>query len=122
MGDILQNKKILKQRFLDIDYFINAINKSLSIIKTKKKIVIHIFSEKHEKYFLKLKQFHNILFCYNLNEYKTFLHFIYADLLITSKSSFSYKAALINRGIKLCPKQFWHKYPKDKKNWILIDV
>ena len=122
MGDILQNKTILKQRFLDIDYFTNAINKSLSIIKTKKKIVIHIFSEKHEKSFLKLKQFHNIQFCYNLNEYKTFLHFIHADLLITSKSSFSYKAALINRGIKLCPKQFWHKYPKDKKNWILIDV
>ena len=52
----------------------------------------------------------------------TFLHFVYADLLITSKSSFSYKAALINRGIKLCPKQFWHKYPKNNKNWVLIDV
>jgi hypothetical protein len=122
MGDILQNAKIRKQRFLDIDYFINAINKSLSIIKTKKKIVIHIFAEKNYKSFLKLKQFNNIQFCYNLNQYKTFLHFIYADLLITSKSSFSYKAALINRGIKLCPKQFWHKYPKNNKNWVLIDV
>ena len=122
MGDILQNKNIKKQRFLDINYFIKALNKSLSIIKTKKKIVIHIFSEKYEKSFLKLKEFHNIKFCYNLNQYQTFLHFIYADLLITSKSSFSYKAALINRGIKLCPKQFWHKYPKNKKKWILLDV
>ena len=121
-GDILQNTKIRKQRFLEIDYFIDAINKSLSIIKTNKKIVIHIFAEKNDKSFLKLKQFHNIKFCYNLNQYKTFLHFVYADLLITSKSSFSYKAALINRGIKLCPKQFWHKYPKNNKNWVLIDV
>ena len=121
LGDILINKKILKQRYLNIDYFISAIKKSLSIIKTKKKTKIHIFSEHYIKSFSRLRKFQNIQFCYNLNQYKTFLHFIYADLLITSKSSFSYKAGLINRGIKLSPKQFWHKYPKNKKNWILLD-
>jgi len=119
-GDIMKNKKISNQRFLDINYFIKTINKSLSIIKTKKKIVIHIFAEKWIESFSRLTQFNNIKFCHNLNQYKTFLHFIYADLLITSKSSFSYKAALISNGIKVSPKKFWHSYPKNDKKWILI--
>jgi hypothetical protein len=49
-----------------------------------------------------------------------FLHMIYADLFITSKSSFSYKSALISNGIKVCPKEFWHGYPK-AKDWILSE-
>ena len=119
-GDIMNNKKILSQRFLDIDYFIKTIKKSLSIIKTKKKIVIHIFAEKWIESFSRLTQFNNIKFFHNLNEYKTFIHFVYADLLITSKSSFSYKAGLISKGIKVSPKNFWHGYPKNDKKWILI--
>ena len=45
---------------------------------------------------------------------------VYADALITSKSSFSYKPALLNRGVKFSPKNFWHSYPNDP-NWILLD-
>jgi hypothetical protein len=45
---------------------------------------------------------------------------VYADLLITSKSSFSYKPALLNKGIKLCPKKFWHDYPS-MEDWVLAD-
>lgn len=36
---------------------------------------------------------------------------IYADLLITSKKSFSYKLALLPNGIKVVPEDFWHGYP-----------
>lgn len=50
----------------------------------------------------------------------SFLHLVYANLLITSKSSFSYKPALLNNGIKICPRNFWHGYP-DSKDWILCD-
>ena len=50
----------------------------------------------------------------------SFLHMVYADLLITSKSSFSYKPALLSNGIKVCPKYFWHGYP-DTEDWILCD-
>jgi len=55
-----------------------------------------------------------------MNAQDSFLHLVYADLLITSKSSFSYKPALLNNGIKICPKNFWHGYPNNKK-WILCD-
>ena len=50
----------------------------------------------------------------------SFLHMVYADVLITSKSSFSYKPALLNTGIKVSPKQFWHSYPKTT-DWLLAD-
>ena len=118
-GDIMNNEKLINKRFLDINYFIKTINESLSIIKTPKKKKIHIFSESKLDSFSKLTNFKNIKFCHNLNQYKTFLHFVYADLLITSKSSFSYKAALISKGIKVSPKNFWHSYPYNDKKWIL---
>jgi len=40
--------------------------------------------------------------------------------LITSKSSFSYKAALLNNGLKICPKNFWHGYPSTN-DFILVE-
>tara|TARA_B110000259_G_scaffold11676_1_gene12653 strand:- start:37 stop:1044 length:1008 start_codon:yes stop_codon:yes gene_type:complete len=122
VGDIMNNEKLINERFLDINYFIKTINKSLSIINTPKKKIIHIFSGDKLDSFSKLTNFKNIKFCHNLNQYKTFLHFVYADLLITSKSSFSYKAALISKGIKVSPKNFWHGYPKNDKKWILTKV
>lgn len=121
-GDIMNNEKLINKRFLDINYFIKTINESLSIIKTPKKKKIHIFSESKLDSFSKLTNFKNIKFCHNLNQYKTFLHFVYADLLITSKSSFSYKAALISKGIKVSPKNFWHGYPYNDKKWILTNA
>ena len=121
VGDIMNNEKLINERFLDINYFIKTINKSLSIINTPKKKIIHIFSEDKLNSFSKLTNFKNIKFCHNLNQYKTFLHFVYADLLITSKSSFSYKAALISKGIKVSPKNFWHGYPKNDKKWYLTN-
>ena len=121
VGDIMNNEKLINERFLDINYFIKTINKSLSIIKTPKKKIIHIFSGDKLNSFSKLTNFKNIKFCHNLNQYKTFLHFVYADLLITSKSSFSYKAALISKGIKVSPKNFWHGYPKNDKKWYLTN-
>ena len=50
----------------------------------------------------------------------SFLHMVYADVLITSKSSFSYKPALLNHGIKVCPENFWHGYP-DSNDWVMVD-
>ena len=122
VGDIMNNEKLINERFLDINYFIKTINKSLSIINTPKKKIIHIFSGDKLESFSKLTNFKNIKFCHNLNQYKTFLHFVYADLLITSKSSFSYKAALISKGIKVSPKNFWHGYPYNDKKWILTSA
>ena len=57
--------------------------------------------------------------CLDMSATDSFLHMIRADMLLTSRSSFSYKPALLSDGIRICPKNFWHDYPDDKK-WILV--
>lgn len=124
-GDIVigqENKNPnLLMRYQDNDYFYNTLSYTLKeIVKTDKKIVIHLFSQGIEKDFEEFKDFPNVQFCLDMNAQDSFLHMVYADCLITSKSSFSYKPALLNKGIKVCPKDFWHGYP-NTKNWVLID-
>ncbi len=58
--------------------------------------------------------------CNHVSAKCTMLHFIFADILVTSKSSFSYKPALINTGLKIVPNNFWHHYPKNDE-WITVD-
>ena len=124
-GDIVigqENKNPnLLMRYQDNDYFYNTLSYTLKeIVKTDKKIVIHLFSQGIEKDFEEFKDFPNVKFCLDMNARDSFLHMVYADCLITSKSSFSYKPALLNKGIKVCPKVFWHGYP-NTQDWVLID-
>ena len=79
-----------------------------------------MFSQGKKEDFLEFTEFQNIHFCLDMGAQESFLHMVYADVLITSKSSFSYKPALLNRGIKFVPVDFWHGYPKEK-NWILLN-
>jgi len=114
-GDILKNENLMSQRMLSNDYYLKSIKKALTLKPKNKKSIVYIFSQGHN--LKKLLKKHNIRFqdCSRFNQFSTFLHFIYSDLLITSKSSFSYKAALISNNFKISPKNFWHKYPIDKK-------
>lgn len=122
-GDIVQNNgrenPNLTMRFQDNEYFINALNIALENFKDENNIHIYLFSQGKKEDFKEFEQFNNLTFCLDLDPQSSFLHMVYADALITSKSSFSYKPALLNNGIKFCPKDFWHDYPDDE-NWILI--
>lgn len=113
----------LTMRWLSNDYYTNVLDNVLPLVKnkTKKQIHIYIFSQGKKSDFPELEKYENVHFYLDLNPESTFLSFVYADMLITSKSSFSYKPALLNRyGIKVCPKNFWHAYPNDS-DWILRD-
>lgn len=114
-GDILKNENLMSQRMLSNDYYLKSIKKALTLKPKNKKSIVYIFSQGHN--LKKLLKKYNIRFqdCSRFNQFSTFLHFIYSDLLITSKSSFSYKAGLISNNFKISPKNFWHKYPIDKK-------
>ena len=79
-----------------------------------------MFSQGNEENFFEFNEFPNIHFCLDMGAQESFLHMVYADALITSKSSFSYKPALLSRGIKFVPENFWHGYPKSK-DWILLN-
>ncbi|WP_034919515.1 hypothetical protein [Gillisia sp. CAL575] len=123
-GDIVigqenQNPNLL-MRFQDNAYFEKVLMKVLNNIETEKPVKIYLFSQGEKKDFSEFQKFRNLKFCLDMTAVDSFLHMVYADLLITSKSSFSYKPALLNKGIKVCPRNFWHGYPKGK-DWILAD-
>lgn len=122
-GDIMTNQRNpnLTMRILSNEYFYHALKESLGIIKTEKDIHVYFFSQGTPDDFPEFKDFQNMHWCFGMNAQLSFLHMVYADLLITSKSSFSYKPALLNKGIKVCPKDFWHGYP-DSDDWILCDI
>lgn len=107
-------------RWQNNEYFVNVLSEVLKTLSTSRPVVIHLFSQGKKEDFQEFDQFDNIRYHLDIDPCNTFLHFVRADLLITSKSSFSYKPALLSDGIKICPRDFWHGYPKDP-NWILAD-
>lgn len=123
-GDIMENldkaNDNISMRFQSNAYFVQALKTALNYLKDKDHIQIYLFSQGEKLDYPEFLQFENIHFCLDMGAQESFLHMVYADALITSKSSFSYKPALLNQGIKFCPADFWHGYPKDL-NWILLD-
>lgn len=121
-GDIMLDptNPNLVMRYLSNDYFENVLKQIVDNLSIYKPIHIYFFSQGKQEDYPEFAKFSNIHWCLDMNAQESFLHLVYADLLITSKSSFSYKPALLNNGIKVCPKNFWHGYP-NSKDWILCD-
>lgn len=123
-GDIVAGQKKqnpnLLMRWQDNGYFVRVLRNTLSFLKTEKPLAIYLFSQGKEEEFQEFQEFPNTTFCLHMSAMESFLHMVYADCLITSKSSFSYKPALLNRGIKVSPQDFWHGYPNDP-DWLLVD-
>ena len=123
-GDIVigqDNKNLnLLMRWQDNSYFEKVLSSVVENLKTDKPIAIYLFSQGGQKDFPEFEKFDKIHFCLDMNAQDSFLHMVYADLLITSKSSFSYKPALLSNGVKVCPANFWHGYPKTS-DWVLAN-
>ena len=110
----------LQMRWQSNDYFTKVLAQVVKNVKATKPIAIHLFSQGEKEEFSEFKKFKNMHFCLGMSAQDSFLHMVNADLLITSKSSFSYKPALLSNGIKVCPENFWHGYPKST-DWILVN-
>jgi len=57
-----------------------------------------------------------------ISSFEAFKTMVFADVLIMSKSSFSYLAALYSKGVKYTPPDMWWTVPKwceDNDNWIV---
>lgn len=117
---IRESPEVRAMRWLNNDYYENVLKTVLDNIHTDRPITIWLFSTGKAEEFRNFAKYGEVRFCNDLDEYQSFTHLVYADLLITSKSSFSYKPALMNNGIKVCPRNFWHGYP-DRKDWILCE-
>jgi hypothetical protein len=94
-------------RFTPIEVYANIIDHFLKAIPN---VNICIFSEENEKNrneFKILKEKNHVQVLVNLDMLNTFEHLVCADLLITSRSSFSYIAALLNPN-RIIYMDFWH--------------
>lgn len=123
-GDIVigqenQNANLL-MRWQGNDYFVKVLENVLNSLETNKPIAIYLFSQGAASDFSEFRQFKNLHFCLDVSAQDSFLNMVFADVLISSKSSFSYKPALLNRNIKVCPRDFWHGYPIEK-DWIMAN-
>lgn len=117
---ILEDEAARAMRWLSNDYYEKVLKLVIENLTIGKPISIYIFSTGRPEEFAEFSKYGDVHFCSDMDEYASFLHLIRADLLITSKSSFSYKPALMNDAIKVCPRNFWHSYPASK-DWILVE-
>ena len=92
----------LAMRYLSNDYYEKALRQVIGSIKIDKPIHIYIFSQGIPEDYPEFAHYKNIHWYLDMSAQDSFLHMVYADLLITSKSSFSYKPALLSNGIKVC--------------------
>lgn len=89
-------------------------------IQEKREVVLHLFSQGKEEDYQSFEQYGQVNYCLDKGAMESFLMMVRADVLVISKSSFSYKPALLADGIRVCPPHFWHGYP-DEPNWIVAD-
>lgn len=121
-GDIVEGQKsgadTLTKRWLSLDYYVNIVRQVKKQIGDK--LDIYLFSQGTRDDFIVFEEFGNVIYCFDMDDKQSFLHMLRADILVISKSSFSYKPALLSDGIRICPPDFWHDYPNDRK-WIKAD-
>jgi len=119
VGQVNKNPNLL-MRWQDAQYFKNVLEVVIASLNTKKKVKVYLFSQGTREEFTEFEKLGEVEYCLEENAQESFLHMVFADLLITSKSSFSYKPALLSKGIKVVPRHFWHGYPNDC-NWIIAN-
>lgn len=116
-GDSTNNKR----RFVEHDYFVNIL-KSIIDQLTERELdyTIQIYSEGCISDFPEFQEFTNLTFRLNDDHLDTLHHMICSDILVMSKSTFSYLPALLNRNGIIIYKPFWLLPPKPlEKNWII---
>ena len=117
-GDIVigqeTKEQSLTKRWLNTEYYAKLLEQLIGALPGECKFKIYLFSQGTKEDFPELKEIPNLVYCLDMPARESFLHMVRADVLLTSKSSFSYKPALLSDGIKLCPAHFWHGYPKEE--------
>jgi len=99
------------------EYYVNCMRAVQQMYTSASKpLLFHIFSTGTERAFEVYKQF-PCVFHLDESTFETFNKMVYADILITSPSSFSYVAALLTDGIVIY-KPFWHP---PRKQWLLLN-
>jgi FkbM family methyltransferase len=84
--------------------------------KSEKPLLFHIYSQGDESLFQDFKEF-PVQFHLEDDTFDSFNGLVFADILVTSASSYSYTAALLSKGM-IVYKQFWHP---PRKHWLQVE-
>ncbi|GFI10611.1 hypothetical protein IMSAGC007_03080 [Lachnospiraceae bacterium] len=120
-GDVtaVSDNPNITMRWLDVGYYQRVLTALLKALKGLE-AQIYIFSQGKKEEFEPYFPFPNVHYCVDMAAEETFWHLVKADILLISKSSFSYKPALLSKGIIVAPEHFWHGYP-DSEKWIVVN-
>lgn len=120
-GDVIKDStdSNIRMRWLDVDYYRKVLEQLFEHLRGRA-VHIYVFSQGTEKEFASYLSFENVHYCLDMGAQDTFWHLTQADILVISKSSFSYKPALLSDGIIIAPRKFWHGYPESNR-WIIVD-
>ena len=118
-GDIVADQ--LWRRFTPNAYYSSVIRQLKTLLEDQP-FRVHIFSETKPKPSLldeDFSPFEDLGCCMHLDEdvFETVHHLVTADVLVTSRSSFSYVPGVLSRGVVLY-EPFWHS---PMSSWIVCD-
>lgn len=99
-------------RFLPNEYFIKILR---GITQGVAGYEIHVFSQSDEDGVREFNELPHVFYHLNGNDFEAFHALAGADILLVSKSGFSYLAGIVNKGIKYAPPDYWSKIPE---GWI----
>jgi hypothetical protein len=88
-------------------FYVNTINVLRNSIYKDRPVNIHIYSQGNEESFAIYQSLGNVILHLNESVEDTFTGMVYADALVTSRSSLSYVAALLSEG-DVYYMRFWH--------------
>jgi hypothetical protein len=98
-----------------LQYYFNIINNIRQKYRNSKKLpLFHIYSQ-NKLHDYKLYNNNDIYYHLNENMFDSFIGMVAADILVTSKSSYSYIAAILSDG-EIYYNPFWHP---PKNSWIV---
>lgn len=112
------NPNIL-MRWMDAAYFVRVLEQLVTALAGHP-AQFELFSQGRSDDFADLEKIASIRFRTDDGPLESFRDMASADVLVTSKSSFSYKPALLARGLRIVPGNFWHGYPDDPL-WVRAD-
>jgi len=84
-------------------------------LQNQKPLLFHLYSQGDESQFQEFREF-PIKFHFLEDTFETFQGLVFADILVTSESSYSYTAALLSNGM-IVYKQFWHP---PRNGWLIV--
>lgn len=109
-----------KARYRDDEFFLRI---CLDIAKAlgSHNVKFNIFSQGAKSSFREYACLPNVSFRLDEDVLQTFHNIVMGDILLLSPSSFSFKAGMISKGVKLAAEPWWHYIPDDSE-WCRLGV